>query len=62
MKAAVFQGVGAPFAIQTLPTPTAGAGEMLLKVKHCGVCGTDLHFTEGDTAVVNTYCAAVALR
>jgi threonine dehydrogenase-like Zn-dependent dehydrogenase len=51
MKAAVFQGIGAPLAIQSVEIPAIGAGEMLLKVKHCGVCGTDLHFTEGDTAV-----------
>ena len=51
MKAAVFKGAGAPFAIETVDDPSPGPGEMILKVKHCGICGTDLHFTEGDTAV-----------
>ena len=51
MKAAVFQGVGSRFVVEEIPTPTAGAGEMILKVKHCGICGTDLHFTEEGTGV-----------
>lgn len=51
MKAAVFKAPGAPLAIEDVPTPKAGPGEMVLKVKHCGVCGTDLHFTETGTAV-----------
>jgi L-iditol 2-dehydrogenase len=29
--------------IEETPMPTAGAGEVLLKVKFCGVCGSDLH-------------------
>jgi (R,R)-butanediol dehydrogenase/meso-butanediol dehydrogenase/diacetyl reductase len=51
MKAAVFKGAGAPFAIEAVEDPSPGPGEMILKVKHCGICGTDLHFTEGETAV-----------
>jgi scyllo-inosose 3-dehydrogenase len=29
-----------------LPTPTAGPGEVLIEVKACGVCGSDLHMIE----------------
>lgn len=45
MRAAVFQGPGRPFAIQDVPDPVPAAGQMVLKVHHCGICGTDLHST-----------------
>jgi len=66
MKAAVFQGAGQPLVVQSIDTPAAGAGEMLLKVKHCGVCGTDLHYTEDGTPVApgavigHEFCGEVA--
>ncbi len=43
MKAAVFKGPGQPLAIQDIATPTIGEGEMLVKVRRCGICGTDIH-------------------
>lgn len=46
MKAAVFQGPGKPLVIEDVPDPEPEAGELLLKVKNCGICGTDLHCTE----------------
>lgn len=46
MKAAVFVGAGKPLEIQEVPDPTPGAGEVVLKIEYCGICGTDLHFTE----------------
>ena len=33
-----------------IPKPVAGAGELLVRVKVCGVCRTDLHLVEGDLA------------
>ncbi len=33
------------------PVPSAGPGELLVKVRACGVCRTDLHVTEGDLPV-----------
>ena len=30
------------------PTPTPGPGELLVRVRACGVCRTDLHLAEGD--------------
>ena len=51
MKAAVFHGPGAPLSVEEVAAPTAGPGQMVLKVKHCGVCGTDLHYTEDGTPV-----------
>jgi (R,R)-butanediol dehydrogenase/meso-butanediol dehydrogenase/diacetyl reductase len=45
MKAAVFKGVGLPLAIETLPDPTPGPTDVIVKVSRCGICGTDLHMT-----------------
>jgi propanol-preferring alcohol dehydrogenase len=33
------------------PVPEPGAGELLVAVRACGVCRTDLHIAEGDLAV-----------
>lgn len=43
MKAAVFQGPGQPLVVQDVPEPEIDAGEMLVKVRRCGICGTDIH-------------------
>jgi hypothetical protein len=40
MKAAVVRNFGSPLAIENVPQP--GPGEVLVKVKACGVCHTDL--------------------
>jgi alcohol dehydrogenase, propanol-preferring len=32
----------------TLPTPEPAAGQLLLRVSHCGVCRTDLHLLDGE--------------
>lgn len=34
-----------------LPTPTPGAGEVRVRISHCGVCHTDLHIVEGDLSL-----------
>jgi 2-desacetyl-2-hydroxyethyl bacteriochlorophyllide A dehydrogenase len=47
MRAAVFKGAGTPLQIETVDDPRAGAGEVVIKVGRCGVCGTDLHMTSG---------------
>ncbi|AHG91571.1 zinc-binding alcohol dehydrogenase family protein [Gemmatirosa kalamazoonensis] len=31
-----------------LPVPSVGAGQLLLRVRACGVCRTDLHVVDGD--------------
>ncbi|HLW70548.1 MAG TPA: alcohol dehydrogenase catalytic domain-containing protein [Candidatus Binataceae bacterium] len=43
MRAAVFRAPGAPLEIASAPDPVAGAGEVIVRVKNCGVCGSDLH-------------------
>jgi 2-desacetyl-2-hydroxyethyl bacteriochlorophyllide A dehydrogenase len=47
MRAPVFKGVGKPLVIENLSDPTPGPGDLLLKVGRCGICGTDLHMTDG---------------
>jgi (R,R)-butanediol dehydrogenase / meso-butanediol dehydrogenase / diacetyl reductase len=46
MKAAVMQGLHKPLIIESLPDPTPDAGEVVVKVGRCGICGSDLHMTE----------------
>jgi len=41
MHAAVYRGVN-DVRLETVPVPKIGAGEMLIRVHSCGVCGTDL--------------------
>src|SRR3984957_7109975 len=41
MQAAVYRGVN-EVRLETVPVPKIGAGEILLRVHTCGVCGTDL--------------------
>ncbi|KAI1189564.1 GroES-like protein [Nemania serpens] len=36
------------WSIVEVPLPTLRPGDVLLKVKACGVCGTDLHIHEGE--------------
>ncbi len=42
MPAAVYQGKGA-ITVETVPVPSAGPGQVLVEVSHCGICGSDLH-------------------
>ncbi|MBE0596497.1 MAG: alcohol dehydrogenase catalytic domain-containing protein [Desulfuromonadales bacterium] len=52
MKAAVFQEVGKPLGIETVTDPQPQAGEVIIQVKACGICGTDLHATVDPTMLV----------
>jgi propanol-preferring alcohol dehydrogenase len=48
MRAMVFEGAGRPLRLADLPVPAAGVGQLLLRVKACGVCRTDLHIVDGE--------------
>lgn len=52
MKAAVLTSPGNvsenPLAISDLPRPNLTPGHVLLRVRACGVCRTDLHIVEGE--------------
>lgn len=54
MKAAVLTSRGAisnrPLEIREAPRPKLEAGQILLRVRACGVCRTDLHIVEGELA------------
>jgi len=41
MRAAVYRGVN-DVRLETVPVPEIGAGELLVKIATCGICGTDL--------------------
>lgn len=43
MKACVFKAIGAPLEVVELPDPVAGPGELVVRVKNCGICASDLH-------------------
>ena len=43
MKAAIVHEFGKPLVIEEVALPTAGPGQILVKVAATGVCHTDLH-------------------
>lgn len=50
MKAARFYKVGQPLVVEEIPSPRPARGEVVLKVKACGICGSDIHIVyEGVT-------------
>lgn len=51
MKAAVVRAFGRPLAIEEVPLPTPGPGQVLVKIMASGVCHTDLHAADGDWPV-----------
>jgi 6-hydroxycyclohex-1-ene-1-carbonyl-CoA dehydrogenase len=46
MRAAVFHAPNQPLELTEIPTPTPGAGEVLVRVAACGMCHTDLHYLD----------------
>ncbi len=46
MRAAVFKEMSKPLVIESLADPEPGPHDLILKVKNCGICGSDLHMTE----------------
>jgi propanol-preferring alcohol dehydrogenase len=51
MHAMVFESVGAPLRAVELPVPEPADGELLLQVRACGICRTDLHLLDGEVAI-----------
>jgi alcohol dehydrogenase, propanol-preferring len=37
-----------PLRLADLPDPVADAGQILIRVRACGVCRTDLHVLDGE--------------
>jgi propanol-preferring alcohol dehydrogenase len=51
MRAMLFDRVGAPLRAADIPMPDPAPGQLLLKVKACGVCRTDLHLLDGEVQI-----------
>ncbi len=50
MRAMVLERAGAPLVAADLPRPEPGPSELLLRVRACSVCRTDLHIVDGELA------------
>src|ERR1700748_1982717 len=48
MKSLLLQEYG-KFAITEMPQPEPGAGEVLVRVAACGICGSDVHGYDGSS-------------
>jgi propanol-preferring alcohol dehydrogenase len=48
MRAMVLERPGQPLVLQELPVPETGPGQVLLRIRACGVCRTDLHIVAGE--------------
>src|SRR3989442_11096527 len=48
MQAIVKEKRAPGLKVTTVSKPTAGPGEVLIAVRHAGVCGTDLHIADWD--------------
>lgn len=48
MRAMVLQELKKPLVLQDLPKPRPKENELLIHVRTCGVCRTDLHVKDGD--------------
>jgi D-arabinitol dehydrogenase (NADP+) len=46
MRAVVYDGPKS-FRIRTMPDPVVGAGDVLVRIEMCGICGTDQHIFQG---------------
>ena len=51
MRAMVFEAPGRPLRETEMDRPVAGPGELLLEVRACGVCRTDLHLIDGEVRI-----------
>ena len=58
MKAAVFYGKN-DIRIQDIPKPVPAFGEVLINVRACGICGTDVHIFHGDEGAAPTPAGTV---
>ncbi len=46
MRAAVWDAPGKPLRIDRVADPKPGPGDLLLRVRGCGICGSDLHMSD----------------
>ena len=50
MRAMILRAQRSPLQLADVPTPSPGEGQVLLRVRACGVCRTDLHILDGELA------------
>jgi alcohol dehydrogenase, propanol-preferring len=48
MRAMVFEGAGRPLRLAVMPVPRPGANQILVRIRACAVCRTDLHVVDGE--------------
>lgn len=48
MKAMLLRAARHPLILQELPVPVPQQGQLLLRVRACGICRTDLHILDGE--------------
>ncbi|HEV2720769.1 MAG TPA: zinc-dependent alcohol dehydrogenase family protein [Thermoanaerobaculia bacterium] len=48
MRAMLLEQPRAPLVLRDVPPPTAGDGQLRIRVKVCAVCRTDLHVVDGE--------------
>ena len=48
MQAAVLRNLTQPIAMEEMERPEPASGELVIAVRACGVCHSDLHLAEGD--------------
>jgi alcohol dehydrogenase, propanol-preferring len=53
MRAMVLERAGEPLRAAELPDPEPGPGQVLIAVRACGVCRTDLHIFDGELTEPN---------
>jgi alcohol dehydrogenase, propanol-preferring len=54
MRAAVLEKPHQPLIVKDVPEPPVKAGHLLLRVRACGVCRTDLHIVEGELPTLHS--------
>jgi propanol-preferring alcohol dehydrogenase len=51
VKAAVVRSFDRPLAVEDLPIPEPGDGQVLVRIETCGLCHTDIHAARGEWPV-----------
>lgn len=54
MKAAVVHNFASPLAVEDVPKPQAGPGEVIVRIETSGLCHTDIHAAQGDWPIKPT--------
>ncbi|NJQ98582.1 MAG: alcohol dehydrogenase catalytic domain-containing protein, partial [Hydrococcus sp. CSU_1_8] len=48
MRAMLLEAPNSPLKPKDLPIPSPNPGQLLVRVRACGVCRTDLHIVDGE--------------